>query len=339
LVFSPTVKSPAFQSAGTTISVPSVALPGRSEYRLGLGMPAKIRRQLQAFSPNLIHLSAPDWLGYAARRFAVAEDIPLVASFHTRYDTYFRYYGGFKLEKYARRYLKHFYAPCQHVYVPSQSMADELKTANIRKDTLLWTRGVNCDRFHPRHRSMDWRRSIGLADADVAVAFVGRLVLEKGLDVFARTLHTLKTVNPNIRPLIVGEGPERERFASKLDHGIFTGFLTDEPLARAYASADIFFNPSVTETFGNVTLEAMASGLACVCADATGSRSLVDHGESGYLVAPDDEAGYGARIAELASDPHLAGVYGAAGRKKALAFDWDAVMSDLVGHYREVLAG
>jgi phosphatidylinositol alpha 1,6-mannosyltransferase len=338
LVFSPTADPPAFEPAGTLVSVPSIAFPGRSEYRIALGLPRAQRRRLAAFRPTLIHLSAPDLLGYAARRLARAWNVPLVASFHTRYETYFRYYGMAWLENAVTRYLRHFYAPCAHVYVPSESTAEVLRRQRMARDVRLWSRGVDGGRFNPGRRDLAWRRSLGIGDAEVVLAFVGRLVLEKGLEAFARTVERLRRAGAAHRVLVVGDGPERTRFAAMLPaDAVFTGYLADDALARAYASADIFLNPSVTETFGIVTLEAMAAGLPTVCADATGSRSLVVPGETGFLVSPEAAAGYAQAVERLIRDPALRAAMGGGAHERSRRYTWEAVMEDLLEHYREVL--
>ena len=138
LVFAPTIKKPPFEHTGTLISAPSIAIPGRGEYRLALGMSSNIRKRLDAFKPDLVHLAAPDLLGYAALRYAGKNSIPAVASFHTRFDTYPRYYGAKWLEKYLTGYMRRFYARCEHVYPPSQSMAAELREDGIGRDIRLW---------------------------------------------------------------------------------------------------------------------------------------------------------------------------------------------------------
>ena len=336
-VFAPTTKKPAFKHSGTLISVPSVAIPGkRSEYRLGLGLRGKVRRALDEFKPNLIHIAAPDYTGLQALHYAEVNGIPAVASFHTRFDTYPRYYKARWMEKYLTRYMRHFYGRCVHVYAPSQSMADELKADGIGRDVRLWTRGVDSELFSPAKRDLAWRQERGLTDDDIVVAFVGRLVLEKGIDVFVDALKKSQETSPNLRALIVGDGPERTSFESKLPDGVFTGYLQGADLARAYASADIFFNPSITETFGNVTLEAMASGLPSICAHAAGSKSLIDDGETGYLSAH-SAAGFSEKLDALASVSGKRQEMGASARRKALAFAWDAVLDELIGHYYDAI--
>ncbi len=338
LVFSPTADPPAFEPAGTLISVPSIAFPGRSEYRIALGLPAKQRRILKAFRPTLIHLSAPDLLGYAARNLAQRWGVPLDASFHTRYDTYFRYYRMGWLEGMVTRYLRHFYRPCAQIYVPSESTAEVLRQQGMARDVRIWSRGVDADRFNPGRRDLEWRRAMGFADDEVVVAFVGRLVLEKGIDSFARTISGLREKGVAHRVLVVGDGPERGRFGDMLPPDtVFAGYLDGDALARAYASSDLFLNPSITETFGIVTLESMAAGLPSVCADATGSRSLVVDGESGFLVSPGDAAGYVQALGRLIADPALRARMGAAAHLCSRRYTWDAVIGALVEQYREVL--
>ena len=175
---------------------------------------------------------------------------------------------------------------------------------------------------------MTWRRSLGFGFDDIVVLFVGRVVLEKGIDIFIDSLSRTK----NLKALIVGDGPEREKFAQKFPQGKFTGYLEGEALARAYASADIFFNPSVTETFGNVTLEAMASGAPAVCANAAGSASLVQHGLTGLLAQPHADA-FGQALTKLANDRALLNQLSAAARRKSFDYSWDTILGGLVDNY------
>lgn len=339
LVFAPTAKEAAFQHKGTLVSVPSVALPGsRSEYRLALGMPRRIKRQLEAFQPDLVHLAAPDLLGWSALRWARKHKVPAVASFHTRFDTYGRYYHMAWLEKYVTALMRRFYHRCEQVYVPSECMQEILAEQHMAKDLRIWSRGVDAAQFNPGRRDLEWRRENGIADTDVVIAFVGRLVLEKGLGVFADTLDELNRRGVPFKALIVGEGPERERFSTRLPDALFTGYLQGNDLARAYASSDIFFNASITETFGNVTLEAMASAVPAVCADATGSHSLVSQGETGYLVEPGNIAAFADKLAALIADDALRAAMSKASLAHSMDRTWDAVLHRLLENYGEAIA-
>ncbi|GJL92333.1 glycosyltransferase family 4 protein [Hyphococcus sp.] len=337
LVFAPTTSTPAFDHAGTLISIPSVPLPGRrSEYRLGLGLFGKARRELDAFHPDLVHIAAPDITGFGALNYARKFGIPAVASFHTRFDTYPRYYNMRWLEKYVTNYMRYFFNRCEHVYPPSHSMTEELRRDGIGRDIRQWTRGVDGELFNPARRDMNWRAQNGLDTDDVVVAFVGRLVLEKGIDLFVDAFRRAKVTAPKLKAMVVGDGPERESFAKLLPEGFFTGYLQGEDLARAYASADLFFNPSITETFGNVTLEAMASGLPSVGAAAAGSKSLIEDGVTGFVAKPCAES-FAEKVSLLASDDDLRQRFGRTAREHSARFSWDAVLAELVGHYYEAL--
>ncbi|MEE2690181.1 MAG: glycosyltransferase family 1 protein [Pseudomonadota bacterium] len=340
LVFAPTVAAPAFQHEGELVSIPSLALPGnRGEYRLGLGLRGEPLKRLEAFRPDLVHIAAPDITGFMALKWAEKRGVTPVASFHTRFDTYPRYYGAKWLEKHVTNYMRNFYSRCEHVYAPSRSMADELARDGIGKDIRLWTRGVDHAIFNAGRRDLAWRRAQGFDDDDVVVVFVGRVVLEKGIDVFAEAILAASKRNPKIKALVVGEGPERARFAERLPTGVFTGYAQGEELARNYASADIFFNPSITETFGNVTLEAMASGLPSVCAAASGSLSLVEDGVTGLLSPPEaGPGGYAEKLLILAENNGLRAAYAAEALKRANAYSWPVILDGLIGDYREAIA-
>ena len=336
-IYSPTTDTPAFAPAGTLVSVPSIAMPRRREYRIALGLPRRLRRDLAGFAPHLVHLSAPDWLGHAARRWAQRHDVPMVASFHTRFETYLDYYRLGWLRPAVLAALRRFYRPCVHVYVPTPCMGAEIRSQGLSDNIRRWSRGVESDRFSPQARALDWRRSLGIADSDILLGFAGRLVLEKGLDQFVRVCRRWQAAGAGRRVLIVGEGPERASLETALPGAVFTGFLSGPELARAYASMDIFLNPSVTEAFGNVTLEAMASGLPAVCANATGSRSIVKDRVTGWLIPPQDDDRYVAVLDELARDPAMRARMAAASRGLALSYDWDSILAQMAGNYLEAL--
>jgi phosphatidylinositol alpha 1,6-mannosyltransferase len=316
--------------------VPSLPFPGRGEYRVALGLTPAVRRDLAAFAPQVVHLSAPDWLGHAAKRWAQRHGALAVASVHTRFETYFDYYGLGFIRRGVEAVLRRFYGDLAEIYAPSQSMADVLRGQGHASNVGIWSRGVDRGRFNPARRSGEWRRSLGLADDDLVIGFVGRLVLEKGLDVFADTIAALRSAGVRHRVLIVGEGPARGWISDRLPDAIFTGFLGGADLARGYASMDVLLNPSITETFGNVTLEAMACGLPVVAAAATGSTSLVEDGVSGRLIAPGDVAGFARAITAFAGNPAARGRAGAAGLHRAKAFDWDAINDAVIDRYLDL---
>ncbi len=337
-IYSPTVEKPAFVATGDLIGTPSVAVPLRAEYRIPLGLGNAARADVDAFAPNMVHVSAPEFLGHSAVRYARARSLPVVASVHTRFDTYFRYYHLGFIEPALTAMLRRFYCRCDAIVAPSESMADLLREQRMNHDVGIWSRGVDHTLFSPGLRSMDWRRSMGIADDDFVVAFFGRLVLEKGLDVFGEAIVELRRRGVRHRVLVIGEGPARAAFAELVPDAIFTGFLSGTDLGRAIASADLLLNPSVTETFGNVTSEAMACGLPVVGANATGTSSLVQNGITGALIEPRDIAGYADAITHYAANRDVARAAGAAGGKAAERYTWDAVNGALAAKYLEVIA-
>lgn len=337
-VYSPVSARPAFPPAGDLVPVPSVPIPGRSEYRLALGLPRSVRRDLELFAPQVVHLSAPDLLGHAAKRWARARGLPVVASVHTRFETYGDYYRLGWLRNRAEALLRRFYFDLDEVWAPSEGMARVLREGGFARRVAIWSRGVDHAVFHPAVRDPAFRTRLGLSAGEFLVGFVGRLVLEKGLDVVAAVSGRLTALGVAHRLLVVGDGPARARFAASVPQAVFTGFLTGPDLARAYAAFDVFLNPSVTETFGNVTLEAMACGIPVVAADAVGSSSLVVDGATGRLIPPGDVEAFARALAAYAADPGLRLAHGRAGHERALAFDWDRVNDAAIDRYLDLAA-
>ena len=338
-VYSPKVANPDFEATGDLVGLPNVPMPvkGRGEYRLPTGLGAAVKRDLEAFQPNIVHVSSPDPSGHAALRWAQDHNIPVLASVHTRFETYPRYYNMAFLEPLIIRLLRRFYTRCDALVAPSQSMIDELLAMEMHADIGLWSRGVDRTIFSSARRDPEWRRSLGLAETDVAILFLGRLVMEKGLDVFAETIVQLRARGVPHKVLVIGDGPARGWFGANLPGAIFAGFKTGEALGQALASGDIFFNPSVTETFGNVTLEAMASGLPVVAAGATGSASLVAEGVTGRLVVPTskeaDAIAFAEALAPYCVDPALRAAHGAAGETRACEYSWEAINAVVADTY------
>ncbi|MBC7160120.1 MAG: glycosyltransferase family 1 protein [Porphyrobacter sp.] len=324
-VYAPTVACPAFEPAGDLVALPSLPIPGRAEYRMPLGLSPQVRRDLDAFDPHVVHVSSPDPGGHRAVSWARSRHLPVLASVHTRFETYLRYYGVGFLEPVAVVLLRRFYRRCDALLAPSESMAQVLRQQAMGRDISLWSRGVDRTIFDPSRRDLAWRRAQGIADEDLAVGFLGRLVMEKGLDVFAAAMARLRDQGLAHRVLVVGEGPAQDWFRERLPEAVFVGFRQGADLGRAVASMDLLLNPSITETFGNVTLEAMASGLPVVAARAAGSMSLIEDGANGRLVEPGDIAGFAAAIAAYAADPALRARHGAEGEARSRAFSWDAI--------------
>ena len=336
-VYSPTTDTPAFDPTGDLVSVPSVPIPGRSEYQLGVSLSPKVRRDLAEFDPNIVHVAAPDIVAHRAVTWARKRGIPVVSSVHTRFDTYLQYYRLQWLEPVVRAITRRYYRRCDAIVAPAESTAAILQAQRMNRDISIWARGIDRDQFNPERRSLDWRRNHGIGDDEMVVSFLGRLVLEKGIDVFADAIDAARENGVPLKVVAVGDGPARGFFKERLPDAVFTGQLTGEKLATALASTDVFFNPSITETFGNVTLEAMASGLPVIAAVATGATSLVKDEATGKLSEPGDIDDFARSLAEYQRDPALRAKHGAAGLEFAKTMDWDEINAVVMHVYERVI--
>ncbi len=337
-VFAPTAEKAAFDSVGDVVSVPSIPVPGRPEYRVALGLNSSTRKAIMDFRPTLIHVATPDLLGFQALQLAKKNHTAVVSSFHTRYEAYVRYYGLGFLTGLCKLYAGHFYRQCDCVYVPCASMADELLREGLIGRHEIWSRGVDSTLFDPAKRSMAWRESQGVAPDDLLVSYFGRLVKEKNVLQLKEIFQTLEQRGIGFRPMIVGAGPLEAALRTALPNAIFTGGVAGEELARAYASSDIYLFPSQSESFGNVTLEAMASGLPAVCANATGSKSLVVHGETGFLAKNNLSHEFADHLFTLLANDAQRRRFGQAARQRSLEFRWDTILESLLASYRSVIA-
>ena len=336
LVVGPTVAAPPLEQPGAFVEAPSVSFPARPEYRLTTGFPVALRRRVKAFVPHLVHVASPDVLGHRAVTWGRKQGLPVVSTYHTHFPSYLGYWGPGWLEPLSWATARRFYGRCNEVYVPTPTLLGELRDHGIDTTLRLWPRGIELDRFHPARRSEAWRAGRGFAPSDVVVSFVSRIVKEKSPDVFAEVVRRLQASGAPVRALVVGDGPERGPLQKTLPDAVFTGHLGGAELATAYASSDVFLFPSETETFGNVTLEAMASGLPVVCADAAGSRSLVRDGVVGLLCPPRDRDAFEAAVRRLVDHPALRTAVGGAAREAAGAYDWPTVLGTMEAYYRDV---
>lgn len=340
-VYSPTFEPAAFEPAGDLVSVPSVPMAfGRKEYRVAWRLSEPVIDDIRQFGPNIFHLSLPLFHGRSALRLARRMGVPAVAAMHTRFETYPRYYGMGFLEKPLIALLGSFYRGCDRVVAPCASAARSMEELGMGHDIGIWSRGIDHSIFTPDHRDMAWRRAQGIADDETVIAFLGRLVLEKGLEEFAEAIKLLGRQARPYRILVIGDGPARQWFAERLGTAaIFIGFQHGADLGRALACADILLNPSATEAFGNVTLEAMACGLPAIAADAPGNQDVVSDGVSGMLVPAKDAAGYARALARYLNEPELLAAHAAGARQRGAQFTWDRANAGMVDAYYQALAG
>jgi glycosyltransferase involved in cell wall biosynthesis len=335
-VYSPTVSFPPFEAEGDVVSVPSLSIPTRPEYRIAAPLTRAGRQDVLRFGPTHFHLSAPDLLGTSAQAFAKQLRVPVVISHHTQFESYLAYYGLTFLRGWLRRRIQYFYSQADYVLAPNGLIA-ELFRAELSSDKVgVWARGVDRHIFCPARRDLEWRRSLGYADEELIVLFFGRIVIEKGLEVFARTVDQLRRRGHAITPLVVGDGPALDWFRTRLGECRTTGHLEDTDLGRAVASSDVLLNPSETEAFGNVNLEAMASGLSIVSADVSSAQALLRQNVSGLLVPPGDSDAFANAAERLLCSADERRRLAQAALKASAAYNWDEVMSDVLHAYRRV---
>jgi glycosyltransferase involved in cell wall biosynthesis len=336
-VYSPTVEHPAFPANGDLVDIPAIPIPGRSEYRIPIAIPARVRRDLDQFNPNIVHVSSPDIVAHRAVSWARHHQIAAVASVHTRFESYLEYYHLQWFEPEVRAILRRFYHRCEVVLAPAESTAAILRAQRMNRDIFIWSRGIDREQFNPERRDMAWRSSLGIADDEMVIAFLGRIVMEKGLDVFADVIDQFAHRRFKYRVLVIGDGPARPWFEDHLPGAIFTGQLTGNELARAVASADVLFNPSITEAFGNVTLEAMACALPVVAAMASGTSSIVRDNETGFMVDVNDIDAFADALENYAREPDLRLRHGQAGLAVAKSMDWDTINSAVIRAYQHAI--
>eukprot|EP01059_Diplonema_ambulator_P002448 TRINITY_DN12084_c0_g1_i1.p1 TRINITY_DN12084_c0_g1~~TRINITY_DN12084_c0_g1_i1.p1 ORF type:complete len:812 (+),score=182.93 TRINITY_DN12084_c0_g1_i1:56-2491(+) len=310
-------------------------LLGRTEYYYAVSLGNGARQEIASFKPDIVHIATPDGAGTEIQDWAHRRSVPTICSYHTRFNTYFSYYGYGVLESIYWRSVTPFFNKCSKVLPPTVAVANELKEHGITSDMELWERGVDTNVFTPARRCNNWR---GFAEQDeVVILLVCRLVLEKNLKVFVDIINTLTEMGVRHRSVVVGEGQARGWMQKQLPHTRFLGRANEEMLAQAYASSDIFLYPSTTETWGNVVLEAMASGLPVVGANASGTATLVSHGVTGYLTDPQNLTSYVTYLQRLIDSPSHRSRLSRAARQTAEKFTWNAAFSKLLKIYTSTL--
>lgn len=313
----------------------SLPVPFYGPYRMSIAWTAGALAQLEAFRPDVLHIHAPFWLGWQAGRLARRLGIPCVATYHTDFISYVRYHGGHFMVPLLRWQNRAIYNACDVTLVPSRTVQLGLQADGIRRTRVL-PHGVDTETFHPRFRSVDWQQSFGANKC--ILLYVGRLVWEKNLGLLVQILPGLLARQPDLAFVFVGEGPARAALERQLPQAHFLGYQAGEALSIAYASSDALVFPSVTETFGNVTLEAMASGLACLVADAGGSADLVEHRVTGLKFEPASAASLARHLEELVADSSLRQRLAQRGRDFALSQGWNAILDQQQAVYEELLA-
>lgn len=316
------------------LRVPSVPFPPYPAIRLSFPLRRRLARFLDALEPDLVHVATEGPLGFLGRNWAKRHNVPLVTSFHTNFPQYARHYGGGMLEPLVWRWLVWFHGPAVMTHTPGTAVRNELVARGITR-AVVWGRGVDSRHFRPDRRDAGWRRQLKVRDDQVVVLHVGRLAAEKGLSVLAESWQrAAQRLGDRAVFVVAGEGPETARLRAALPNARFLGFLDREALAALYASVELCVLPSRTETCGLVALEAMASGIPVIAADAGGFRESVRTDYNGTLVTPDDAAAFAAAVVELAGDADRRARLSSGARATAVQRDQRAEDDELIEQYR-----
>ncbi|MFC0473175.1 glycosyltransferase family 4 protein [Halalkalibacter kiskunsagensis] len=336
-VFAPDGKTsvPSVPQIERFMSLPFLLYP---ECRIALPNLLHIKQSLDEFNPTLIHIATPLNLGLYGLHYGKKHHIPMVASYHTHFDDYLHYYHIPFLQKWFWMYMSWFHRPFHKVYVPSESTKAKLLAMSIHDQIELWGRGVNHILFNPNKRENEIREKYKIKQKKI-ILYVGRIAPEKDIDIVMNTFEALpKRCREDAHLLIVGDGPLLKTMSNhRSEHITFTGFLEGEVLANAYASSDLFLFPSSTETFGNVVLEAMSSGLPIIGANVGGVKHLITHGENGFLCTARDVCSFAEHTMQMLENDQLRTNFGVRARQFALTQSWEEIFARLILSYEDVI--
>lgn len=318
------------------VQIRSFILPFYKEYRIPLPGMHGFEKILNEFKPDIIHIHSPDPSAWAALKYSKKNKIPIVATYHTNFCRYLSYYHLSFLQPLVWDVLKRLYKQMNFITSPSKTISQELINLNLKNIyTIPW--GVELDQFNPSFHSNEWRKKIlGEKEGNIILC-VCRLTWEKDLRVLAEVFNLLKKHQNNFSMVIAGNGPARSELESLMPGAIFLGRIEGDELSKVYASSDIFFFSSTTETFGNVTIEAMASGIVSVVADSNGSNSLIENNKNGFLALPNNTDSFYEKIVCLLEDKQLQEKMKKTSFDIAQGYTWEKVYDNLYQKYTELI--
>lgn len=312
-----------------------VPIPRYANLRMGLPARSALVREWSLNRPDVVHIVTEGPLGWSALSAARQLRLPVSSGFHTNFHSYSNHYGFGWFNEAVAAYLRALHNRADCTMVPTEELRAQLADRGFERLVVVG-RGVDTALFDPGRRDDALRASWGCGGTDDMVAlYCGRLAPEKNLPLVIDAFEAMRRANPALRLVLVGDGPERAALKQRHPECIFAGMRTGADLARHYASADIFLFPSITETFGNVTLEALASGLAIVAYDYAAAAQHIRNGEAGLLAALGNNDEFKARAVMLANDRLLVRNLGRSARETARRIDWDSVFRQ----FEQVLFG
>jgi len=329
-----------------TIVLPSFTIPFNRNYKMTIPYLAqkRLEKELDTFQPDIIHIATPSPLGHMALQYATAHQLPVLSIYHTHFISYVEYYlknASFLIEPIKQSIIKNykaFYDNCDVVYAPTQQMIEDL--AGLGHQTThfkIWQRGIDQQLFHPAKKNKAWLQA-KIGNPKPNILFASRLVWEKNLDTLIAFYQLNEQKGSPYNMLIVGDGIARDLLETAMPNAYFFGKLSHNELSVLYASADVFFFPSITETYGNVVVEAMASGLPCVIANGGGSKSFIQQGTNGFVCEPNEPKDYFDRIEHLLTHPKLYHQFVAEGLAFSKNLNWDSLVDQYFEELK-ILAG
>ncbi|PGY09680.1 glycosyltransferase family 1 protein [Bacillus sp. AFS031507] len=307
------------------------------ECRLAFPNLSRIKSELEEFSPDIIHVATPFNMGLCGVYLAKKLAIPLVGSYHTDFDHYLKFYDLRFFSKILWKYMNWFHKPFKKLFVPSNETLTQLKCQGF-VNLEVWPGGVDCQLFHPYYEKQAIREQWGISKKYL-LTYVGRLAPEKDVKTLLAVAKALPAeINEEVQWFVIGDGPQREELQIEAPANMtLTGYLTGEQLAEIYSASDLFVFPSPTETFGNVVIEALASGTPAITANSGGVKNIIKAGVTGYLCETGNVIEFTNAILKLLENDDLRKQLGIEGRNYALTQSWDKIFSNLLWHYRAVI--
>lgn len=313
------------------VKAPAIRIPFNISYKMAFPRLNKTRLllSLSDFNPDVVHITTPSALGFFGLNYAKRNNKPVLSIYHTHFISYMRYYFKYApflvktMESLIKKLYKSFYNRCDIVYVPTQKIMEELQSYGVSESVMkLWQRGIDSHLFNPSKKDIDFIRKL-TGNNKPNILFVSRLVWEKNVETLFGIYDEIEAQGIDVNFVIAGNGVAEDIARQRMKNAVFLGFLDHENLAKVYASCDVFVFTSVSETYGNVVVEAMSSGCVPVIANGGGSQALVKDGVTGFLCEPDNPADYIDKIKILLNNPKLKEKMQAKGYKYALPLCWD----------------
>ena len=327
----------AIESKFQELLVRGAPIPMYKQLRMGLPAQGALQRLWLKQRPDLVHIATEGPLGWSASRAARKLKIPTSSDFRTNFHAYSQFYGFGWLKGAIVAYMRKFHNATHCTMVPTQGLMLELSKIGFER-LMVVPRGVDTENFSPDKRDENLRQAWGATPETQVLLSVGRLASEKNLDTVLRCYHSLQERKLPVKLVVVGDGPLRPALERSAPDAVFTGTRTGLELSRHYASADLFIFPSLTETFGNVTIEAMASGLAVVAYDHAAAGQLIVHGHNGMVLPQRNETQMFEATRQLVQDGALRARVRLGARQTAVDHDWSSVITRTEGIFRSLIA-